>query len=195
MSTTSRTEGDPTCPLCDDYRGDPSSVEAHISRKTDPIHQGEVGRAYRDHLHDRVVTTEDVESSDDRGPESTDEGFPEGGGPRSEDDGTEVEDDQDELLDDQRDDDDDDDPSASPPVAAGAAETEDVEVVEESGATIPIPVSTTVLFAGVGALLVAVVLWRVRMTDTSTSDQGEPERQEETEPDVSGDTAGLIGSE
>lgn len=42
--------GDAQCPLCRDYEGPPSSVEAHISRMTDPIHQGEVGRAHRDDI-------------------------------------------------------------------------------------------------------------------------------------------------
>lgn len=39
------------CPLggCG-YEGAPSSVEAHISRMTDSLHKGEVGRAWREAL-------------------------------------------------------------------------------------------------------------------------------------------------
>lgn len=61
-----------TCPLCDDYEGKPSSVEAHISRSTDPIHKGEVGRAHRDDL-ERQANSDDADSSEDPGIETSDD--------------------------------------------------------------------------------------------------------------------------
>jgi hypothetical protein len=36
--------------LCGKYRGEPSSVEAHISRKTDEAHKGETGNQHREEL-------------------------------------------------------------------------------------------------------------------------------------------------
>lgn len=45
-------EGECVCPLCEDYTGPPSSVEAHISRKTDETHQGEVGQMHRETLQE-----------------------------------------------------------------------------------------------------------------------------------------------
>ena len=62
--------GECACPLCEDYSGPQSSVEAHISRKTDGAHKGEVGRLYRDELHagatDETEDDEsDVEDADD----------------------------------------------------------------------------------------------------------------------------------
>lgn len=56
--------GNATCPLCDDYSGPPSSVEAHISRMTDPVHQGEVGRAFRDHIQGRAELIEEPGADD-----------------------------------------------------------------------------------------------------------------------------------
>ena len=71
MATAEEASDTVTCPLCDDYEGQPTSVEAHISRMTDPVHRGEVGRVFRDHIQDRVVGSEDVESSEDSASEST----------------------------------------------------------------------------------------------------------------------------
>lgn len=62
-----------TCPLCGDYEGQPSSVEAHISRMTDPVHRGEVGRAHRDQLEREVAESSGVESSEDQEVESSEE--------------------------------------------------------------------------------------------------------------------------
>jgi len=60
MSTENQTAaGNAACPLCDDYRGQPSSVEAHISRMTDLVHQGEVGRAHRDDIQRQADEAQD----------------------------------------------------------------------------------------------------------------------------------------
>lgn len=53
------------CPLCDDYTGPPSSVEAHISRMTDPVHQGETGQGHRDDLLRQVEEGEEEPLQDD----------------------------------------------------------------------------------------------------------------------------------
>jgi hypothetical protein len=39
--------GDYTCPICQDYTGGRTSVEAHITGKSDDSHQGKVGRNFR----------------------------------------------------------------------------------------------------------------------------------------------------
>lgn len=168
-----------TCPLCDDYRGAPSSVEAHISRMTDPVHKGEVGRAHRDHLQGRVVTIEDVESSDEQEVEST-EDFQQDGGPRSEDRDTEAQDEQegddvptvDELerqrdqwsLDDDHDDDQED------------VDDQALEEIEAS-AGIPLPVSKTVLFGGLAVALLVIYWFRIR---PARQDDSGDESDEET---------------
>lgn len=50
MATTSQSTTEVECPLCGKYRGEPSSVEAHISRKTDEAHKGETGNQHREEL-------------------------------------------------------------------------------------------------------------------------------------------------
>jgi len=54
-----------TCPLCRDYEGEPESVEAHISAKTDPTHRGETGSNHREEIED---PEEEAQEAD--GPES-----------------------------------------------------------------------------------------------------------------------------
>lgn len=39
--------GEYTCPVCGDYTGKRSSVEAHITGKSDDDHRGKVGKDYR----------------------------------------------------------------------------------------------------------------------------------------------------
>jgi hypothetical protein len=163
MATTEPTDLEQaTCPCCEDYSGEPSSVEAHISRLTDDCHKGEVGSAYRQELQERVVGTR----GDDRDPESTDEGFPEDGDLPSVDPDTEVE--------------------ADPETD----DTDSPDVVEQSGLSIPIPVSTTVLFTGLLALLAVVVLWRLKTADTSDD---EPDHKERTAPDVPDERDAFVG--
>ena len=65
MSTESQdAAGNAACPLCDDYEGAPSSVEAHISRMTDVVHQGEVGRAHRADIQRQAGGADGEESAD-----------------------------------------------------------------------------------------------------------------------------------
>ena len=40
----------PQCPLCEDYEGDPDSIEAHISASMDETHEGEWGSNYREEI-------------------------------------------------------------------------------------------------------------------------------------------------
>lgn len=50
-------EGDTTCPLCEDFEGPASSVQAHISGSTDENHAGRMG-------NEVMVETGDTESSE-----------------------------------------------------------------------------------------------------------------------------------
>lgn len=59
-ATDSENEPVATCPLCGDYEGAPASVESHVSAKTDDLHKGEVGRAWRDAIHESVEAVDDV---------------------------------------------------------------------------------------------------------------------------------------
>ena len=60
-------DGEYTCPICQDYTGKRSSVEAHITGKSDDSHQGRVGKDYRsrDGDGDLRLTEVPVLSSDD----------------------------------------------------------------------------------------------------------------------------------
>jgi hypothetical protein len=40
-------DGNYTCPICQDYTGERSSVEAHITGKSDDSHKGKVGKDFR----------------------------------------------------------------------------------------------------------------------------------------------------
>jgi len=201
------------CPLCDDYTGEPSSVEAHISRMTDPVHQGEVGRAHRDDLHRQVEATDGVESSDDRAVETSDEettgpDFLSGGGLQSEDSDTEGEDAQeddemptDEELDRQRSqlvEDGDDQEAADDQldVDDDRDDRDDRGDVDVGGdpAGIPIPVSTGTLVVGLVALF--AVYWFVLRSggsDGSGDQEQEQNRQESQQPPQDGFGGGLIG--
>lgn len=194
------------CPLCDDYRGKPSSVEAHISRMTDPIHQGEVGRAHRDELQRGVEDTSGVESSDDQAVEttaevSTESDFREDGGPQSEDTDTTETDDlesetvptEDELerqrdqwsLDEDRDDQEDD--------VDEDRVVDDVEEVNESMA-IPLPVSKGTLV--VGAVVLLALYWFVFVRSRSSSDEDEETAQQGQQNGMTApETGGLVGAD
>lgn len=65
MGATGRgsSEMDVPCPLCS-YSGAPSSVEAHISSKTDEAHKGKQGREFRDELVGPGAGTVGVEVED-----------------------------------------------------------------------------------------------------------------------------------
>jgi len=146
------------CPLCDDYSGSPSSVEAHISRLTDPDHQGEVGRAHRDELQSGPV----VDGLGEDQQESTESSSSES---------VEVE------------------PvrPATEVVEEAGDEEESTEEAETAGsAGIPIPVSSTQLFAGVAILMVAVFVWsRFR-----AGNEQEREDQNQQQPTTAGGRMG-----
>lgn len=181
MATKTPSQGGTTCPLCDDYSGQPSSVEAHISRMTDPLHQGEVGRGHRDDLERQVAETGEVESSDDQAVETSVEeasgpDFPEGGGrPLADTDTADLEDREDGESDDRADDLEDQDDSAD-------------ELEESAG--IPIPVSSTTLLAGSVTFLVLVYLYR--RSQRQERQQSRQDEQNQEEPVETG--SGLIGT-
>jgi len=84
--TESGTGGEVLCPLCEEYEGAPSSVEAHISRMTDGHHKGEVGRSHRDYFEESEPEDSGEESQvplqetvEDSGEESSEDGLQEGG--------------------------------------------------------------------------------------------------------------------
>lgn len=200
-------ENTATCPLCDDYSGKPSSVEAHISRMTDPIHKGEVGRAHRDHLQGRVATTDDVESSDDQAEateettatESSDVDFPERGDLPSPDTDTTGQESQegetvpteeelgrqrrmyaDQESSDQEESDDKDD-------------QDDVDVIEETNepAGVPVPVSTGTLVVGAVGLL--ALYWFVfARPESSDVEDDEPAQNGQQSGMTTPDDAGLV---
>lgn len=188
MATTEQGgAGEAMCPLCDDYRGKPSSVEAHISRMTDLIHQGEVGRAHRDELQRSVEDTTEVESSDDQPVETTSEGSTESdflavGGAQSEDRDTEDE---------------------EPPTADEGGDTDQsdgavdvdrdgVEDDDEGMGGIPVPVSPKVLIAGSVVLLLAVLWLRMRQEGQSDDeDEGTAQRGQQGVP--AGPQGGFMG--
>jgi hypothetical protein len=60
-------DGEYTCPICQDYTGQRTSVEAHITGKSDDSHQGRVGKDYRsrDENGNLRLTEVAVLSSDD----------------------------------------------------------------------------------------------------------------------------------
>lgn len=58
-----------TCPLCGDYSGEPSSVEAHISAKTDELHKGELGHHHRAEMMPGELAEAATEPSTDAGDE------------------------------------------------------------------------------------------------------------------------------
>lgn len=60
----SESDAEVDCPLGCGYCGAPRSVEAHISRKTDERHKGEVGRAYRDVMTGATSSTPVAEEID-----------------------------------------------------------------------------------------------------------------------------------
>jgi hypothetical protein len=84
MATTRQSTTEVECPLCGKYRGEPSSVEAHISRKTDEMHKGETGSQHREKLQPGGVPTTDESttssSSQSSGSDSSTEKEP-GAGP------------------------------------------------------------------------------------------------------------------
>lgn len=58
------TEPEVTCPVCEDYSGGLSSVEAHISSSAGE-HSGEVGKEHRDSLEEQVAYSDLENPSDD----------------------------------------------------------------------------------------------------------------------------------
>jgi hypothetical protein len=187
-----------TCPLCDDYRGPPSSVEAHISRKTDPVHQGEVGRAHRDDLQRQVAEGPSIEEEDVVElpvPEEEDESEETGGDAGEEElpdqwQPDEQDDDQDDLAehvrevrfeDDARDDQEE----------IVEDDQEEIVVDEETESSgIPLPVPKEVLL--IGAIVVFGAYLYTQM-DTSGSPSENEEREEGGIEDVlDGYEGGLI---
>lgn len=170
MATTETDGTDASCPLCDDYRGAPPSVEAHISRMTDPIHQGEVGQSHRDDLYRQVDEdrpdrqTDDVEEADGVDETATEE-LPHGDGPVPSQD-TDGEDGDLEGEDMVSREEYEQQPSLEPSSESGdvdedgGAESVAVEAVEETddGEAFGVPVSDTALYAGL-ALFAVVVYW------------------------------------
>jgi hypothetical protein len=63
MATSTQTGQEVTCPLCKEYSGEPASVEAHISRKTDEAHKGETGNQHREELQPGGATVSSSSSS------------------------------------------------------------------------------------------------------------------------------------
>jgi hypothetical protein len=59
--------GDYTCPICQDYTGGRTSVEAHITGKSDDSHQGKVGRNFRtrDENGDLCISEKEIFSLED----------------------------------------------------------------------------------------------------------------------------------
>lgn len=192
MAATQPTNEDQaTCPLCDDYSGAPSSVEAHISRMTDLVHQGEVGRAHRDHLQQSVETTDSVETSDDP-EESSTEDFPEGGGLPSPATGTEESDDQSDGDGDDEQDAVDVDHADSQDDLDGDLDEPGIEKVESVG--IPIPVSSAVLVTGAVALMLVVVWYQVSRSSSSESEsEQQSEQQSQQDGMTAPDSGGLMG--
>ena len=58
---------DYTCPICQDYTGGRTSVEAHITGKSDDSHQGKVGRNFRtrDENGDLCISEKEIFSLED----------------------------------------------------------------------------------------------------------------------------------
>jgi hypothetical protein len=56
------------CPICTEFEGSVSSVEAHISGKSDDLHRGEVGWKHRD-----ALLEDDQEGDADEGSEAVDD--------------------------------------------------------------------------------------------------------------------------
>jgi hypothetical protein len=62
-------DGEYTCPICQEYTGQRTSVEAHITGKSDDSHQGRVGKDYRSRDEDgnlRLTEVAVLSSDDDR---------------------------------------------------------------------------------------------------------------------------------
>jgi len=54
-----------TCPVCNDYEGEPQSVEAHISGSTDVDHLGEQGSNWRSRIEELDEGNLDVPADSD----------------------------------------------------------------------------------------------------------------------------------
>lgn len=61
-----------TCPLCEDYTGTPSQVEAHITGKSDEAHAGELGSNHRDEIEKRATGANRSSTSSSQGESSSD---------------------------------------------------------------------------------------------------------------------------
>jgi hypothetical protein len=57
-----------TCPLCGEYEGEPASVEAHISSRTDDLHSGSVGEHHREDLAEHAVDGDRPAAATSSGP-------------------------------------------------------------------------------------------------------------------------------
>lgn len=202
-----------TCPLCDDYEGEPPSVEGHISSSTDPIHQGEVGRAYRADLRRQVAGTDGVESTDYPSKSATELGPSDdpstGGGRQLHDPDTEEWADQEDgemltdgALDRQRSklsEDGDDQEAADDQPGGGEEPVEDdrdqdgeldEEAVEDSKqAGVPIPVSAGTLIAGAAIVLVIVLMLQV---GSGQDGDGGDDQEETTTPASQDQNSGLL---
>lgn len=186
--------GTAACPLCDDYEGQPSSVEAHISRMTDPVHQGEVGRSHRDDLERQAATERDGEDSngavDGSGePDLTDDDFvsldeeaAEQWRPADQDDGVEAVDDDQDDQDEQRDEE------------IGAA-TESARVVEEGTETtgVPVPVAPWKLLAG--AVAVGLLWLALKQRSSGSGEEDQDDDQDDDHDAESGAQGGLLGED
>ena len=189
-----------TCPLCDDYRGPPSSVEAHISRKTDPVHQGEVGRAHRDDLQRQVAEGPSIEEEDVVElpvPEEDDESEETGGDAGEEElpdqwQPDEQDDDQDDLAEHVREVRFEDDARDDQEEIVEDDQEEIVDVDEETESTsIPLPVPKEVLL--IGAIVVFGVVLYTQMDTSGSSPNQERAEESEDEIDIPGfDGKGLI---
>ena len=184
METTQEEDGECDCPLCEDYSGAASSVEAHISRKTDDAHKGEVGRFYRDELESAESGGEEADPSGDfeGEPELDEEDRADVSGlDVVEDESSEDGDDEraEEVVDDETSEEIDGDDSDDEPPGAGGVEVveEATEKAEASGMG-----GWAVVIATIG--LVAVALFG---PGAPTDDESEDEQQPE-EDDAGGES-------
>lgn len=178
-------EGECVCPLCEDYRGPPSSVEAHISRKTDETHQGEVGQMHRETLQEDAegpvrpsieVDGLDDESGDDGDDMATQEEYEQQYADGEDVDEEDVDEEDAEEIDEPASVDDAEEVDLSGGAAAGTAAAGGGALLFSEG-------GSKALLYGAGAVVVVLLLYMV-LTDDEDDENDENDEEEDDEDDT-----------